>query len=60
VTEFGGTISTSNEIDGDECVVTTDKPVLWTIEFRKHFYEGQFSPLGEGKRLVKQTKCTAA
>jgi len=32
-------ISTSNEIDGEECVVITDKPILWTIEFRKQFYE---------------------
>jgi hypothetical protein len=59
VTEFGGTISTSNEIDGDECVVTTDKPVLWTIEFRKDFYEGQVSSPRDGKYIFKRTKCTA-
>jgi len=34
VTEFGGMVSTSNEIDGDHVIVTTDKPLLWTIEFR--------------------------
>lgn len=34
VTEFGGMVSTSNEIDGDHAIVITDKPVLWTIEFR--------------------------
>lgn len=29
-------MSTSNEIAGDNATVTTDKPALWTIEFRKH------------------------
>jgi thiamine pyrophosphokinase len=34
MTEFGGLVSTSNEIVGDSADVTTDKCILWTIEFR--------------------------
>lgn len=39
VTEFGGMVSTSNEIDGDVAIVITNKPVLWTIEFRYRNHE---------------------
>ena len=35
VTEFGGLVSTSNELVGETAIVTTDKPVLWTIELRQ-------------------------
>lgn len=35
VTEFGGLVSTSNELVGETAIVTTDKPVLWTIELRR-------------------------
>lgn len=35
VTKFGGMVSTSNEILGDNATVTADKNVLWTIEFRQ-------------------------
>ena len=34
MTEFGGLLSTSNEIVGDSAVVAADKHILWTIEFR--------------------------
>jgi hypothetical protein len=34
LTEFGGMVSTSNEIAGDKAIVITDKYMLWTIEFR--------------------------
>jgi len=34
LTEFGGMVSTSNELIGDVAVVETDKYVLWTIEMR--------------------------
>jgi len=61
MTEFGGMISTSNELDGDECIVTTDKPVLWTIEFRRHFNEtekGSSSSLGGEGYHLKRIRCT--
>jgi thiamine pyrophosphokinase len=35
ITEFGGMVSTSNEILGETATVTTDKHILWTIEFRR-------------------------
>jgi len=65
LTEFGGMISTSNEIDGDECVVITDKPILWTIELRKDFYERTTNgpPLtngGERKYHLKRITCTSS
>ena len=34
ITEFGGMVSTSNEILEETATVTTDKHILWTIEFR--------------------------
>lgn len=35
VTEFGGLVSTSNEIAEDSAIVITDKPILWTVEIRE-------------------------
>jgi Thiamin pyrophosphokinase, vitamin B1 binding domain len=35
VTEFGGLVSTSNELVGETAIVATDKSVLWTIELRR-------------------------
>jgi hypothetical protein len=53
-------VSTSNEIDGDEAVVIADKPILWTIEFRKEFHEGikngRSSTTGKPKYHLKPIK----
>lgn len=34
VMEFGGLVSTSNEVVGSQVLISSDKPLLWTMEIK--------------------------
>ena len=54
VTEFGGLVSTSNEILEDQAVVVSEKPVLWTIEIRE--IDGNVVSKHEGPPIQRHKK----
>ena len=54
VTEFGGLVSTSNEILEEKAIVISDKPVLWTVEIQE--VEGKLATKSMSQRIRRHKR----